>query len=730
VGGPEALDAALACGADAVYLGLRSFSARARATNFAYSQFEAALHSAHRMGRKLYVTVNTVFEQREADRVYQLLKYLAAVGADAVLVQDYGVMEMMRSCFPGLKIHASTQMAIASSRGCNFLSKKGVSRVVLARELGLEEIKQLRSRTNIELEIFVHGALCVSVSGLCLFSSYLGGKSANRGMCTQACRRIYYPEGRSAETDDGLYAFSSFDYQLLEAIPGLAAAGVDSFKIEGRMKSAEYVGTVTSAYRKVLDSIGAGEDAQAQALKEAQSLLRQDFARKKTRHLFDGLDNSKEGLQRWLDPLSSGATGFALGKVLDVRAGGGSEAATLDTGMQALIDTEGEDLKTGDTLRFHKADDSARVSIKVHHLETENGQPTDTRVWAPLPQGFGQGDSVYLVQTRAARRYPSVIPRDLSPFRHTPGRESAPDPLHNFKAVQKSPAQKGRPLSLEPGVYVQADKVETLYLVQSEKPPKVILEYNASTARALKAKQALPFGRNDIIIALNPFFPQADEDALSGDIDKLLGLGFKYFMLNNPGHLSLFRDKAARTLFMAGPWLYTFNRWSQRFILDSFSKITPNQDAVYTVCPLENNRQNLERTLDLSQRSNCFVTLFAYPALFRMRPNLHAACGFKRFTDKQGQEFSLECGFDGLQGGSLVRPLDPFSIVDKKPFLEKAGFKRFILNLSGSGFKKKDYKDLLDAMQRGQPLEGISRFNWKDGFYQEQPISSPSNGKK
>ena len=190
-GTPEALDAAIAEGADAVYLGLKSFNARMRSTNFAYSQFEGALRSLRRSGRRVYVTVNTVFEQREADRVYQLLKYLDAAGPDGIIVQDFGILMMARE-FKHLKIHASTQMNIASTRGVNALSKYGVSRVVLARELSLEEIRSIRQNTNSELEVFVHGALCASASGLCLFSSYLGGKSANRGLCTQACRRLYH----------------------------------------------------------------------------------------------------------------------------------------------------------------------------------------------------------------------------------------------------------------------------------------------------------------------------------------------------------------------------------------------------------------------------------------------------------------------------------------------------------------------------------------------------------
>ena len=247
-GSPEALDAAIGEGADAVYLGLRSFNARMRTTNFAFNQFEAAVYACHNNSRRVYVTVNTVFEERESDRIYQLLEYLASVGPDGIIVQDAGVAKIAHDHFPSLPLHASTQMNIASVAGCNQLSRAGFKRAVLARELSLEEIRQIRQYTSLELEVFVHGALCISASGLCLFSSYLGGKSANRGQCTQACRRLY-----ESETGKGYY-FSPDDLELIEYIPDLIMAGVDAFKIEGRMKSAEYVGAVVSAYRLMLDN--------------------------------------------------------------------------------------------------------------------------------------------------------------------------------------------------------------------------------------------------------------------------------------------------------------------------------------------------------------------------------------------------------------------------------------------------------------------------------------------
>ncbi|HPX26376.1 MAG TPA: peptidase U32 family protein, partial [Treponemataceae bacterium] len=284
-GNVEALDAAIGEGADAVYMGLKSFNARLRSSNFAWNQFEAAVESVHRQKKKIFVTVNTVVEEWELERLYRFLAYLNKIGPDGIIVQDMGVIRMVQEFFPNLRMHASTQLNAASANAVNLLGKAGLKRVVLARELGLEEVTAIRQRTNSELEVFVHGALCVSESGLCLFSSYLGGKSANRGMCTQACRRFY-----SAEVPGGLaqgYYFSPHDLQLIEKIPDLVKAGVDSFKIEGRMKSAEYVGSVTAAYRYVLDNWEADKKG---AIAAAKRMLSTDFARTKTMYWYNSPD--------------------------------------------------------------------------------------------------------------------------------------------------------------------------------------------------------------------------------------------------------------------------------------------------------------------------------------------------------------------------------------------------------------------------------------------------------
>ncbi|MDR0555204.1 MAG: U32 family peptidase [Treponema sp.] len=701
-GSPEALDAAIGEGADGVYLGLKTFNARLRSANFTYAQFEGALRILHRMRRKVYVTVNTVFEERETDRVYQLLKYLAGLGPDGIIVQDFGAARMVREYFPSLKLHASTQMNSASAKTVNLLSKRGFSRVVLARELSLEEIRELRLRTNAELEVFVHGALCVSASGLCLFSSFLGGKSANRGLCTQACRRIYQAGAAGSESKSGYY-FSPADLQLIEKIPDLADAGINSFKIEGRMKSAEYVGVVVAAYRRLIDSLDGDRE---RGIQEAQELLLRDFARKKTLFYFNGNEGD------WLRPEQDGGTGIPLGTIQMVK---GSERL-------GLIAADTVTLGVGDSLRFHKADDSQRVSHKITSAipesspEAPSGCAVANRqggIWVSIPHGFEQGDSVYLIQTKARGKRPPVLPRNLDNFRRLPGRDKAP-------ALNLLPLKK-KELPFPEGIYTGISRIEDLYVVQSVRPVRVMLSYNQRTAAYLLGENnpPLPFKRAEIILVLDPYFPQAQEEPLGENLRRLRERGYSQFVLNNLGHFSYFRDTpqgVEPALLIAGPYLYTFNRQALSFVTALGTGMV--------VSPLENNRQNLERTVEKG-RASIFVTLFAYPALFRIRADLGGLYDFEEFQDSRGEEFRLLGGGQTGGAGSLVIPRRPFSIVDKLPFLQQAGFSRFILDFSGPPLRKKDYKDVMAALTAVSPLPNTSRFNWKNGFYHEESTTSP-----
>ena len=264
-GSLEAFFAAMEKGADAVYAGLHEFSARAKAKNFSLGQLERMLAYAHGQGRRVYVTLNTLVKENELPQLVDLLAALEGMRVDGVILQDMAVARLIREHFPGIPLHASTQMTIHNSLGVKQLEELGFERVVLARELHIDEIKSIVAVSRAEIECFIHGALCFSFSGQCYFSSFLGGHSGNRGRCAQPCRRQYTYRGKEG------YYFSTNDFSSIDMVPQLIDAGIASLKIEGRMKSAEYVASVVGAYRLVLD---APERKRAEAVTEASSTSR------------------------------------------------------------------------------------------------------------------------------------------------------------------------------------------------------------------------------------------------------------------------------------------------------------------------------------------------------------------------------------------------------------------------------------------------------------------------
>ena len=260
VGSKDHLKVAINAGASAVYLSGKNYGARKFADNFTHDEIEEAIDTAHMHNVRVYVTVNTIIKESELENVMNYLSKLYSMGADAVLVQDLGLIELINKHLPNLKVHASTQLTCENQLKLNYLEGKGVKRVVLPREMRKEEIKNLK--TNMELEIFVHGALCYSYSGQCLMSSFKGGRSGNRGTCAQPCRQKYRISGIKRED----YYLSPCDLSLYEHLREIAEANIRSIKIEGRMRSKEYLAIVVSNYRKALNKLKSGKTSTSEEI--------------------------------------------------------------------------------------------------------------------------------------------------------------------------------------------------------------------------------------------------------------------------------------------------------------------------------------------------------------------------------------------------------------------------------------------------------------------------------
>jgi len=382
-GGMEALRAGVENGADAVYLGGQVFSARANASNFSRGELGQAIEYAHLRGVKVYVTVNILIDNSEVRELVDYVHMLYTLGADAVILQDLGVAYLLRQVLPELPVHASTQMTIVNSPGVKFSQRLGFERTVLARETSLKDMAAIFSETGADLEVFVHGALCVCYSGQCLMSSMIGGRSGNRGRCAQPCRMNYElvdraSSGKGLGLEVGEHLLSPRDLNLLDYLGELAQAGISSLKVEGRMKRAEYVATVIRNYRGVLDRLGEhGGKGSPKEHKELAQIFNRDFT---PGYLlgYPGLD-----LMSYKRPNNRGVL---LGRVVQYDR----------TKGRILLKLEAE-LNAGDGIEIWIK--KGREGVYVHRI-WEDGAEVETasagsQVWIEFPGQVSTGDRIF-----------------------------------------------------------------------------------------------------------------------------------------------------------------------------------------------------------------------------------------------------------------------------------------------------------------------------------------------
>jgi U32 family peptidase len=421
------LRAAIEAGADSVYFGLKHFTARAK-VGFTLAELPEALSTLHRRGVKGFVTFNTLVFDHELDEAARALAAIAEAGADAIIVQDLGVLRMARRIAPDLETHASTQMSVTNADGVRLAERLGASRVTLARELSLAEVRAIRAATECELEIFVHGALCVAYSGQCFSSEAWGGRSANRGQCAQACRLPYemLVDGRVEPLGDARYLLSPGDLFALEQIPQIVDIGIAALKIEGRYKDADYVALVTRAYREAVDAAWEGRPQAVDRARELQ--LEQVYSRGLGPHFLNGANH-----QTVVNGRAPRHRGVLMGRVAQVAGG----AVIVDPAAAQDI----APLKPGDGVVFDSADWRSPE-------EAEEGG----RVFAVVARGrrielrFGNG------AVNAAR----IRPGDLVWRTHDPQIEKAARPfLEPAAPLRKQPvtvrvtAREGQPLESE-----------------------------------------------------------------------------------------------------------------------------------------------------------------------------------------------------------------------------------------------------------------------------------------
>lgn len=578
VGNIESFYAAMESGADAIYFGFKNFNARNRAMNFTPWQAAAMVQEAHRRNIKSYITLNTVIRNFELNTLIDTLSQITQIKPDAIIVQDLGVLYIIKKYFPALTVHASTQMAFHNSEGLKYSNMKGIKRVVLARELTINELTEILKAPETETEIFVHGALCYSFSGMCLFSSFLGGSSANRGLCTQPCRRLYTQ--KEGDKRKNAYSFSLKDNQLIDYLKEFRKLNITSLKVEGRLKPADYISRVSKAYRLALDY--------PDKLNEAKSLLDYDCGREKTSY-FAGRDVFNSITQ-------SATAGILIGKVVK----------SENNVISFISDLK---IEAGNRLRFRNPQNDKQVDIKAEIISEDGLNYSIAGDSKEIKQTY----EVYLAGYRI--KLPQKINTDNIQIK-----EHYPAP--KTKQITDSLRFKGNPQQRE--IFLRIDNTGWIDRIKLKDFQGIILQLtkkewldfnpNASEIRNFKEK---------LFIELPKFIPEKNIGFYKSLALKLYSAGFTSFFIS---HISQILLLPKGSKIYSNENVYTFNDAAIKFLKDEGIK-----NFIY---PLENDIANLGKGTD----RNGIIPMYYYPQLFysRMPVKLNKD---KSFSDSTGQKY-------------------------------------------------------------------------------------------
>jgi U32 family peptidase len=643
-----------------VYLGLDVLNARLRARNFTAQTLAHLVPYAHSRNVKVYVTLNTLVKQAELPLAADILHQMSQIGVDALIVADLGLIRMAHRYVPRLCLHGSTQMFLHNSLGLDLAHRLGLTRVILPRELTLEEIASIKRHSTVEIEVFGHGALCYSFSGLCLASSYLGGGSGNRGRCTQVCRRKFQSEYGAG------HFFSPRDLETIEFIPRFIEMGIAGLKIEGRMRSPEYVHTVVSAYRRAIDT--------PRSIPSLVEELAYDMGRPKTRFFLWGVRQ-----ENVIDSKESTGTGVPLGAIRAVREG----AVVLATPVA---------IEPGDQIRIHPQSGFAGVSAKVAGVRREN----DDLTLAVTDSGrFHPGDAAYLISRRAVRARVSSSHRvNVTPVRFS---QSAPWADRAIREqMPGSPPGRNRLQNVR--LLVKIDSAEWLASVSPASCDALVLALPPGEMnQALGDRAFVNTWTGRFIPSLPAFIAEGDVDVWRDIVKRLGSLPAAGWMCGHASQRSLLPVGVPS---VADYTVWCLNRQAQSSLRDmGFSAFCHS---------LEDDFPN--------QRAQAspdgFAYVFAQVPLFvsRIRPDAPGASVITDTADKRFQTAN-RYGMHFLLSG------EPYCLFHRLGKLREAGIDRFIIDLSFCRPYGRLVEDLIAHFRQEKKLEHSAMFNFKLGLH-------------
>ncbi len=648
-GNIEAFHAAVKGGADAVYLGLKNFNARGRAKNFLVHQLQSLIKEAKKSNVRVHITLNTLVKNSELPELLDTLYMLSQTEIDAVIIQDLGTYYLIKKYFPNLKIHASTQMSVHNSLGAEYMRKLGFERVILFREITLAELKLISSGTTADLEVFVHGALCYSFSGQCLFSSYLGGMSANRGLCRQPCRRLYNVDGNEK------YLFNLKDNQQLSQIDEFVKLGIASLKIEGRMKSAEYVYNTAKAYRDALDGKA-----------ESNSKL-QDLGREKTGYFLSGNVTTAITEKPY--------TGEHIGDL-------------SNTNSELLEFISDVKLRKGNRLRVlpESGRDSAAFKLKDNFSIEEKGDKYLVRI--KHENNFQKGDKVFLIgfgELSFKNRF-SVDGKKISQKMPRKKKENILQKLGSSK--QNSIEQ----------IFVRVDSIKWMMKIYLPDVDFLILRLSKKELEDFNPKTGFIQKKlYKMIFELPKFIPEKDVGYYRNMCKKMYQAGFRNFMISHISQVMLLPKKQDIKI-SANENVYILN--------DAAIQMLKEQKIFLYTYPQESEFPNLQRGKDRKG----IMPVYFYPELFFSRMPIGLEDGVE-FSDKT-DSFHKET----VNGITVILPNRPVSLMQYKNKLDKEGFRRYLIDLSYTKPSQKLFKRVIKKFRNSEAEQPSTNFNFKLGL--------------
>lgn len=725
----ETFIAALDAGADAVYVGAPDINARSLSRDLKMEEISAMISICREKGKKLYLAANSLVRQQDLPGLIKTLAVLEALEPDGLIVQDMGLINLVSTHFPTLPLHASTLMGAHNKDCVELFASMGCERVVLARELTVDEIGSIANLTDVELEVFIHGAMCFSYSGFCLFSSFLGGKSGLRGRCVQPCRRRYGWEskgrgkgkrGRSAKKTRGQskggYLFSMNDLSGLEAVPQLKNIGVASLKIEGRLRTTHYVSNVVKAYRLMID---ADKRTAAEALKNSSRLVEEAMGRKVAAGYFNGPQPVNA-----ITPFHSGNMGIHLGRLAKMKPAGGKLVAKLSCKFG---------LARGDRLRCHFERSGERKSFSVKGLsingsnveQVQAGQLVDLELPDNFPHSVSGPIEVFKVDVGA-----QVISTDDKKWLTTARKELAAinseqknrieavkrralghyQPGKKKKTTQKqksgqrrhrSPV-KQKQLSFE--YWLKLDTVDPLLYKSVIKADRFIIAINQKNVAASgRLKRYLGRTIRNVIWSLPPILLEKEFGRVRKAIRSLIRSGFVNFQIGHISQVELFGDDR---IHLHGD--YTLNlmnhqavEWAAKGGLESAQ------------LSIELDRDCIKKVIGTSKdngRTHCRLGLTVYgtPPLFTARLAPKHFQYERQLTSPKNEQFVIK----KIGGFTQTFPQRPFSLLPYIKELQTMGLDYGVIDLTNMKTSRKELLRLADILSGRANHPKLPTFNY------------------